>query len=454
MSRQYRLRKVLRDARRGSVSFAQEPAADRTSADKGDMGETLAVPFLRKYFREVAKPVPDFGGDLLCRCPVLERSHISSQGSDPYVIVQVKSGISYRRGIEVCSNTMEYLIQRMERQPVLFLYYEDVQSDQITPDAFLVLYEWMLAYPNRIRLNKSDRIRIPFSDFEALGEGGKNRFLRTLIAELDRTIRPSRSPFATRYGPIPEYHYTMHFPRVARIWEAGLIDSALWNSVAYLAGGYLRDPQENCLTRLLLRPGHPLERCPEAVLTAAQHCYMKALERFRKGRGFRLSSQFNVVSVAAGRALAAKYPVMGVLAGIVVKNWRNRPPEEVLTALQILAVASHCDREAEGRAATIVRRMQEDVCRTGFGDLRQYQLAHHVQQVHAEIAGNRSSARRAADLAFKHPEFQKCHLLHYGWGIGENVITLYMSASQSETTRGQKLREYNRAMADVMSTVL
>jgi hypothetical protein len=61
---------------------------------------------------------------------------------------------------------------------------------------------------------------------------------------------------------------------------------------------------------------------------------------------------------------------------------------------------------------------------------------------------------RVIDLSHKYLRWELQHLAEYGWGMGPHVIELFREAERNASLRGQKLRDYNRGMSQLMGHFL
>lgn len=287
------------------------------SDEKGDYGEDRARKFLRSLFYEQGKPSRDRGTDILCSGP----RWIPFWMPTPVIRFQVKNAESYiRSGIPFSPTSLDQLLQRIERDPVIVLYYNEPEAGYDIPDCFLVLHRWILSNKDKVLdcLAASRELHIPHADFEHLRPRTAT-LKEALTYEFKRATDDRGHPLASRHDQLPEYAYIRRFQKVVRIWDISLLPSPEMMRLFGVAHpSQLRErlsqaTESDSVMRAILRASgrthkHPLSRIPPTALETAQSQYYQALLKHSTGETFHLPQRFTVSESAAGRAMAAKYP--------------------------------------------------------------------------------------------------------------------------------------------------
>lgn len=437
------------------------------SDERGDRGEKRAQLFLCDLFAEVTtRPSPDHGTDAMCSGPCWMRTLMATT---PIVRFQVKSGESYSsKGIPFAASTLNLLLERIEGEPVIVLYYHNSRARYLTPDCFLVLNTWILGHVDQVQLCLAARqeLRIPHADFEHLVHRGTTLLKAALNDEFRRATSHRDHLLAPRHDQLPEYSYVRQFTRVVKVWDISLLPAPEMSRLfgvthaSQVKARLVQATESEYALRQLLRAygrtsKHPINRVPPNEVESAQARYYRALLEHGAGKAFHLPQRFTVSESAAGRAMAAKYPNLVFLVEQVLHNWQRRPVGEVLNATQVAGVLSHYrEEDAENRVITALRRVEREIRHIRIPDFQSYRLIHHIYLALAETTGDRTAAGIAIDLASRFLQWELQHLEDYGWHVGPHVVDLYYEAEQNTSLRGQKLRHYNHGMREIMGHIL
>jgi hypothetical protein len=375
----------------------------------------------------------------------------------PVFRFQVKAGKSYLSGVKIDLTTLDYWLQRSEIEPVVLIHYSDADADAIVPDYFLIIREWALGHLRDIRnaLKFRRAVNIGPMALRRIRKGDIDPFLKALTEEAARVSGLAKKLLTTNHQHIPEYLFLRRFPQTLRYWELPLLADSRAEAIQMALNAFssIRPPSELAKVLAPVREHHPVTRCPPAELERLQEKMYRALVRFNSGRNFCLGRRFTAVDVAVGRAMASKYPGLWEPVSVVIRNWKRRW-SEVLPALQLAGVLAQFDLRAEGEVVTLLRSVHREMSSVMVVDFWTYRLAHHINEVLAEVTGDAEYGRKAVEISAEWPTYEMAHLACYGWGIGQHVISWYETAARNPSLRGRKLQTYNRLMAEQMSELI